>query len=183
MIKLKNLLGDNKLICFEVYEKDYYAFLEYCRENGCHWDVGKKEKIDPAEDNYMCSWIMRVSNNLGLKYTNGWGAMITTYNCKRYRFSDVLTGNGCLSNETSGVLPQLSEKYNREYVIRTKTIDIDLLKRSAYCIAHIPNIAMEGRTRTSWVLNPFNKTGTDAARNNCETIDFSEFLRLFNDNK
>jgi len=38
---------------------------------------------------------------------------------------------------------------------------------------------MRGSTHSKWILNPYNKSGVDAAKENDTAISFHEFLNLF----
>ena len=79
------------------------------------------------------------------------------------------------------VLPALTEKYNRDYVVDCDTIDSSLLLRSGYRIMHRPYFSMINSTHESWTLNPCTKVGVDAAKINEDCITFNEFLELFDD--
>jgi hypothetical protein len=38
---------------------------------------------------------------------------------------------------------------------------------------------MRGSTHSKWILNPYNKSGVDAAKDDDNAISFHEFLNLF----
>lgn len=77
------------------------------------------------------------------------------------------------------VLPSLPEAYDREYYIRTDSIDFDTLHRSGYQLLHRPYFAMNGSTHKAYTLNPNTKYGVDAAPDEAEIISFDEYLELF----
>lgn len=77
------------------------------------------------------------------------------------------------------ILPSLPEEYDKNYVVDSDTIKISLLTRSGYVILHRPYFGMKGSTHSKWTLNPFSKTGVDAAEVAAESISFSEYLALF----
>jgi hypothetical protein len=89
-------------------------------------------------------------------------------------------------SEKTGVriLPSLTEKYDRNYVISVESIlykDYKLLIDSGYRIAHRPYFAMMGHTHYKYQLNPHTKSGVDAAEQDAEAITFDEFLALFDE--
>ena len=77
------------------------------------------------------------------------------------------------------VLPPLPEKFDQKYYVDADTLDLKLLDRSGYHIAHRPYFAMPGSTHAAWTLNPHRKSGVDAAPIGAPTIAFADFLRLF----
>ena len=89
-------------------------------------------------------------------------------------------------SEKTGVriLPSLTEKYDRNYVISVESTlykDYKLLIDSGYSIAHRPYFAMMGHTHYKYQLNPHTKSGVDAAEQDAEAITFDEFLVLFDE--
>ena len=59
-------------------------------------------------------------------------------------------------------------------------IDITILNQSGYRVVHRPYFAMKGSTHDKWELNPYTKTGVDAAMKDDDGISFSELLAIFN---
>lgn len=79
------------------------------------------------------------------------------------------------------ILPNLNEKFDRNYVVDADTVDANLLHRSGYRMLHRPYFAMMGSTHSKITLNPHTKEGVDAAKNDEPSISFAEFLELFDD--
>ena len=77
------------------------------------------------------------------------------------------------------VLPALPETYDRDFFVRTASIDFALLRRSGYQLLHRPYFGMRGSTHEACSLNPHTKSGVDAAPDEAETISFEEYLELF----
>lgn len=77
------------------------------------------------------------------------------------------------------VLPSLSEEYDKRYYVDADTLDVKLLDRSGYYIAHRAYFAMKGSTHSAWTLNPHRKSGVDAAPVDAEKIAFNDYLELF----
>ena len=67
------------------------------------------------------------------------------------------------------------------YVVDAGTVQSAILERSGYHISHRPYFSMWNATRSKWELNPYTKTGVDAAPKDAETISFQEYLELFED--
>ena len=78
------------------------------------------------------------------------------------------------------ILPALGEEYDKNYVVKTDNIDVELLDHSGYRVFHRPYFAMQNSTHGLWQLNPHTKSGVDAARKDSEAIDFCDYLDLFN---
>lgn len=77
------------------------------------------------------------------------------------------------------ILPALGEEYDKNYVVKTDNIDVELLDHSGYRVLHRPYFAMQSSTHGLWQLNPHTKSGADAARKDSEAIDFCDYLDLF----
>ena len=78
------------------------------------------------------------------------------------------------------ILPKLDEAYNMNYIVNNITEEnVKLLEASGYQIVHRPHFAMRGSTHSKWILNPYNKSGVDAAKEDDNAISFHEFLNLF----
>ena len=67
------------------------------------------------------------------------------------------------------------------YVVDAGTIQSAILEQSGYRIIHRPFFSMWNATHSKWELNPYTKTGVDAAPKDAETISFQEYLELFKD--
>lgn len=77
------------------------------------------------------------------------------------------------------VLPELPERYNKNYIVSCKDMKVGLLRRSGYVIRHRPYFAMFNSTHAAWQLNPHLKIGVDAAPDDQTPISFNEYLQLF----
>ena len=77
------------------------------------------------------------------------------------------------------ILPALSKRYDKYYVVNTSTVKSAVLRRSGYKILHRPYFAMKNSTYEKWQLNPHTKIGIDAAQTDAKEIPFKEFLKLF----
>lgn len=77
------------------------------------------------------------------------------------------------------ILPPLSEKSDRNYIVLRRDVDYKLLIHSGYTVLHTPNFGMQRETRDKITLNPHRKTGYDSAAADAEAITFREFLSLF----
>ena len=98
----------------------------------------------------------------------------------RYYFS-IATKEECaeLGHITNTIkLPTLPEEYNKSYVIKADTIKLNP-SRLGFKIFHKPNFGMRGYTRKNIILNPYSKTGIDAAKDDLEAISFDDFLKLY----
>lgn len=95
--------------------------------------------------------------------------LATNEECKRL---SVLTGRT--------ILPKADIKYNKTFVVNRDGIDITILDQSGYRILHRPYFAMKGSTHDKWELNPYSKTGVDAAMKDDDGISFTELLQIFN---
>ena len=85
-----------------------------------------------------------------------------------------------VSNEN--VLPPLPVEFHKDYVVDVDTIRDEayaLFRRSGYTLWHRPNICLQGYTRKRIIVNPYEKSGTDAAKEGAPYISFDEFLKLF----
>ena len=78
------------------------------------------------------------------------------------------------------ILPKADIKYNKTFVVHRDGIDVDVLDQSGYRILHRPYFAMKGSTHDKWELNPYTKTGVDAAMKDDEAISFTELLAILN---
>ena len=78
------------------------------------------------------------------------------------------------------ILPKADIKYNKTFVVNRDGIDVDVLNQSGYRVVHRPYFAMKGSTHDKWELNPYTKTGVDAAMKDDDGISFSELLAIFN---
>ena len=77
-------------------------------------------------------------------------------------------------------LYKLDESHNIDYIVNNITDEnVKILEASGYRIIHRPHFAMRGSTHSKWILNPYNKSGVDAAKENDTAISFNEFLNLF----
>lgn len=95
--------------------------------------------------------------------------LATNEECKRL---SELTGRTILS--------KADIKYNKTFVVNRDSIDATILDQSGYRILHRPYFAMKGSTHDKWELNPYTKTGVDAAMKEEDGISFSELLTIFN---
>ena len=88
-----------------------------------------------------------------------------------------------LSKDVFGmrILPSLPEKYNRYYVVDKASIQVDMLTKSEYKIAHRPYFGLNGNTPDKWQLNPCTKEGIDCGPAEAETMSFENYLALFNE--
>lgn len=77
------------------------------------------------------------------------------------------------------ILPNLTEEFDRNYVVDADTVDANLLHRSGYRMLHRPYFAMMNSTHSKITLNPHTKEGVDAAKDDEPSISFAEFLKLF----
>ena len=78
------------------------------------------------------------------------------------------------------ILPKLDASHNMNYIVNNITDEnVKLLEASGYRIVHRPHFAMRGSTHSKWILNPYNKSGVDAAKVSDIAISFHEFLNLF----
>ncbi len=93
--------------------------------------------------------------------------LATNDECKRL---EELTGNT--------ILPKADIEYNKTFVIYRDGIDVGLLAQSGYRILHRPYFAMKGSTHSKWELNPYTKSGVDAALKDVGGIDFVEFISM-----
>lgn len=85
-----------------------------------------------------------------------------------------------VSNEN--VLPPLPVEFHKGYVVDVDTIRNEacaLFRRSGYTLWHRPNVCLQGYTRKRIIVNPYEKSGTDAAKEDAPYISFAEFLKLF----
>lgn len=76
-------------------------------------------------------------------------------------------------------LPELSEEYDRCFVLDYDEKTILTFKTSKYDFIHTPGFAMKGLTRSKLLINPHKKYVVDAAKINAPTTTFDEFLQLF----
>ena len=76
-------------------------------------------------------------------------------------------------------LPELSEEYDRCFVLDYDEKTILTFKTSKYDFIHTPGFAMKGLTRSKLLINPHKKYVVDAAKINAPTTTFDEFLKLF----
>lgn len=76
-------------------------------------------------------------------------------------------------------LPELSEEYDRCFVLDYDEKTILTLKTSKYDFIHTPGFSMKGLTRSKLLVNPHKKYAVDAAKIDAPTITFDEFLKLF----
>lgn len=76
-------------------------------------------------------------------------------------------------------LPELSEEYDRCFVLDYDEKTILTFKTSKYDFIHTPGFAMKGLTRSKLLINPYKKYVVDAAKINAPTTTFDEFLKLF----
>ena len=76
-------------------------------------------------------------------------------------------------------LPELSEEYDRCFVLDYDEKTILTFKTSKYDFIHTPGFAMKGLTRSKLLINPHKKYVVDAAKIDAPTITFDEFLKLF----
>jgi len=88
-----------------------------------------------------------------------------------------------LSKDVFGmkILPPLPEKYNRYYVVDKASIQVDMLTKSEYKIAHRPYFGLNGNTPDKWQLNPCTKEGIDCGPAEAETMSFENYLALFDE--
>lgn len=77
------------------------------------------------------------------------------------------------------ILPALSKEYNKYYTIDANAALMKILRQSGYTMSYVPNIAMNGSTRSKWLLNPNLKKGICAAKKGSKSITFDDFLRMF----
>ena len=78
------------------------------------------------------------------------------------------------------ILPKLDESHNIDYIVNNITDEnVKILEASGYRMIHRPHFAMRGSTHSKWILNPYNKSGVDAAKDDDNAISFHEFLNLF----
>ena len=80
------------------------------------------------------------------------------------------------------ILPPLSEKFDKYYVVDADTISQKILRNSGYTIRHRPYFNMKDSTHSKWQLNPHTKIGVDAAKNDDGSISFLEYLELIKKN-
>lgn len=78
------------------------------------------------------------------------------------------------------ILSKADIKYNKTFVVNRDSIDVTILDQSGYRIVHRPYFAMRGSTHDKWELNPYSKTGVDAAMKEEDGINFEEFIRISN---
>lgn len=98
-----------------------------------------------------------------------------------------MTLNGCTNEEliekmNGRILPGLPEEFDKNYVIDVAAIRDEVLalfRRSHYIIWHRPNYMLPGYTRHKITINPHQKGGMDAAKEEEVAITFGEFLALF----
>lgn len=76
-------------------------------------------------------------------------------------------------------LPELSDEYDRYFVLDYDEKTILTLKTSQYGFIHTPGFAMKGLTRSKLLINPHKKYVVDAAKIDAPTTSFDEFLKLF----
>lgn len=76
-------------------------------------------------------------------------------------------------------LPELSEEYDRCFVLDYDEKTILTFKTSKYDFMHTPGFAMKGLTRSKLLINPHKKYVVDAAKINAPTTTFDELLKLF----
>ncbi len=80
------------------------------------------------------------------------------------------------------VFPALSEEFDREFIVDTDTVNIQLLGQSGYKFLHVPYFSMRGKTHAKCEVNPHRKSCIDAARTDAPSISFSEFLGIIKNN-
>lgn len=76
-------------------------------------------------------------------------------------------------------LPELSEEYDRCFVLDYDEKTILTLKTSKYDFIHTSGFSMKGLTRSKLLINPHRKYVADAAKIDAPTMTFDEFLKLF----
>jgi hypothetical protein len=81
------------------------------------------------------------------------------------------------------VLPKLDKSFDINFVVSDITNeDSTLLDYSGYHILHRPYFAMKGSTHSKWTLNPYTKSGVDAAGINEKSITFEEYKEIIYNN-
>ena len=68
MCSIKELLGNNERVWFDINQADYKSFLTYALDQGCTWMDGSA--INPSADN--CSHHMGINNELKLGFVSMW---------------------------------------------------------------------------------------------------------------
>ena len=68
MYLIKELLGGNERVWFDINQSDFTQFLTYALEQGCTWMDGST--INPDKDN--CSHHMGINNELKLGFVSMW---------------------------------------------------------------------------------------------------------------
>lgn len=81
------------------------------------------------------------------------------------------------------ILPFLGAEYDKNYYIKRREMDFDLLALSGFRIGHEPYWSMAGLTHEIYQINPHTKFGIDAASAKAKTITFQEFLQLYEGKK
>ena len=66
MCSIKELLGNNERVWFDINQADYTSFLTYALDQGCTWMDGST--IKPDKDN--CSHHMGINNELKLGFVS-----------------------------------------------------------------------------------------------------------------
>ena len=81
------------------------------------------------------------------------------------------------------VLYRLSNKYDKEYIVKSEGIDKQVLINSGYGIHPVDVQYNDGWTKELWSLNPFQKRAFDASKINEMSITFEEYLNMFDESQ
>ena len=144
----------------------YYYKEEYIFRNNFQ---GRKTREDLMNDSFYFQAAKYYNDEIFMLELLVRENLATNDECKR------LSG---LTGRT--ILPKADIKYNKTFVVHRDGIDVDVLDQSGYRILHRPYFAMKGSTHDKWELNPYSKTGVDAAMKNDDGISFTELLAIFN---
>ena len=94
---------------------------------------------------------------------------------------NLATNEECMRlSELTGrtILPKADIKYNKTFVVNRDSIDATILDQSGYRILHRPYFAMKESTHNKWELNPYTKSGVDAANRDEDGISFEEYVLM-----
>ena len=155
----------------------YYDTYCYYRNKGCEGEFESKRKrisylfesnINTIEENPLYRSALENSDVVLQKLIKAYYRIIDKSECS-------------LLGKFMGIriLPTLSEEFDKDYYVDSDTVNCRMLNQSGYRILHRPYFSMKNYTHSAWSLNPYRKSGIDAAPESTATISFDDYLELF----
>ena len=68
MKSLKEVLGNDKRVWFDIWQEDFKTFLQYAKDNGCKWMNGDEIKVDKDHIGHH----MGINKDLQLGFVSMW---------------------------------------------------------------------------------------------------------------